>query len=172
MRCNLKRYTWEIRDWPLHFTFCQIFFSFNFCVTSLFFLDIMSYWAFYLPSIIILLFVVAHKTWTWAQTLHSQLCFMRKLGMLHVHQESMKKFITHIMSLSGENRIGTQDSLEWFEQRDGWQLWFILWLECGAVVIVPVHGSKFVWLELPLWCQEECLAFLLACPDGEQKRKR
>lgn len=40
---------------------------------------------------------------------------MSRLMMPHMHQEGMKRFMTHIMRLSGESRASSQDGLEWFE---------------------------------------------------------
>ena len=42
-----------------------------------------------------------------------------KLMMQHVSQESMKRFITHRLRLSGESRAGTQAGLKWLAWREG-----------------------------------------------------
>lgn len=36
--------------------------------------------------------------------------------MPHMHQEGMKRFMTHIMRLSTERRAASQEGLEWFER--------------------------------------------------------
>lgn len=84
-----------------------------------------------------------------------------------MHKDSMERFITHIMRLCRENRAGTQASLGWPEQRDGW------WLGLGGRVPVRVPGrAPSLWaLNFPTDIKRRSTwAFLLTFSD-EGKRK-
>ena len=39
--------------------------------------------------------------------------------MSHTHQEGVKRFITHIMRLSGESRVAPEQSKNWLERGQG-----------------------------------------------------
>lgn len=68
-----------------------------------------------------------------------------KLRSLHMHEDSMESFITHIMRLSGETRTSIWASLGWLQQRDGWWICFLLWLRGGARVRVPGRAPS-LWV--------------------------
>lgn len=78
----------------------------------------------------------------------------------------MKRFITHIMGLCEQSRVGTHAGLGCLERREGQvALIFLLWLKNGTEVMIPkLHDLNF-----PTDSKgRNARAFLLTCPDTEQ----
>lgn len=159
-----------IRDWPLHSTFCQTFSFFSFLCN----LPVLSRYHilqhFVLPLIIVLLFVTDHKTRAWAQSSCPKLFFMWRPRTPHLHQRVRKVYYSHNEIFWGEQSWHpSQSGMAW--ARGGWWLCFLLWLEGGAAVSVPVHGFEFVLFELPQWHQEKLLpSHWLAQVEGKKGR--
>ena len=93
--------------------------------------------------------------------------------MSHMHQEGVKRFIIHITRLSGESRAGIQAHPLGLSEGGGEWLWFLVWVEDGAVVKIPARGLGCLGFELSHQHRgRECPAFLIGLLDGGQKAKR
>lgn len=91
---------------------------------------------------------------------------MSKLGTPHTHQEDMKRFIIHIMRLSGESRVGFPSWSENERKGKATTLGFLWWLGGMARVRVLACGLNF-----PLAPKEGALDFLISLPRCGQKGK-
>lgn len=86
--------------------------------------------------------------------------------MSHMRQEGVKRFIIHITRLSGESRAGIQAHPLGLSEGAGEWLWFLVWVEDGAVVKIPARGLGWGVLGLNFLTRtggESAQPFLLAC---------